>query len=154
MLDILEFKPVFDKVNNRVIRPVAKGFNKQGGCYIIKENNVIVYVGMSKSCVVKAMYRHFYKWTDNPYRVTYEKEVENKIYTAAIIVCSAEQAGKLEQGLVLALNPRDNKDRFERVLDELIEARGYSKEQIKQVNKNDIIINTDYDYDDEQGLPF
>lgn len=99
----------------------------RAGCYLIKENGVIVYVGMSKSCVVTAMYRHFYNWDDHQYRVSYFKKMSKNKYEAAIFYAMKEEAPKLEQSLIMLLNPRDNKEMYENIIPALLEKHGYVK---------------------------
>jgi hypothetical protein len=100
------------------------------GCYLIKEDGNIVYVGMSKSCVTAALYRHFYEWNDrNIERVTYFKKMKNHSYEVTIISTSVEEAPKLEQSLIMLLNPRDNKERYEQIIPSLIQKLGYTKSE-------------------------
>lgn len=114
---------------NRRARTLAF-FRRKPGCYIIKEDNAIVYVGMSASDVVEACYRHLYEWNEKyalrgKYRVTYEQQLRlgEKQYEIQIIPTDKQQAALLERSLILFLNPRDNKERYERVIAELIEDR-------------------------------
>ncbi len=94
------------------------------GCYLIKENGKIVYVGMSQSCVVEAMYRHFYHWNVTrqfQYRVTYFDRMSINKYTVQIIFTNKEESAKLEQSLILLLQPRDNRERYEEIIPSLIQ---------------------------------
>lgn len=93
---------------------------KDTGVYIIRENGVIVYIGMSQSCVTEALYRHFYPYNDthrNP-RTYYDVTSDNR-YTVYIIYSTAADAPKLERGLILGIKPRDNRERYQKYLDQL-----------------------------------
>jgi hypothetical protein len=95
------------------------GHTRAAGCYMIKENDKIVYIGMSQSCVVEALYRHFYEWNDkrgNDIRVTYYDRLLKKKYTAVIIITTKEQAPLFEQSLIVALQPRDNKEMYKELI--------------------------------------
>lgn len=121
------FQPAFNgRINSSRRVRTYKTFKKQPGCYLIKENGVIVYVGMSKHCVVKACYRHFYKWTSwRRQRVTYFDRLDEKEYTILIIPLPMEQVCQMEQSLIITMNPRDNKERYQGVIDEILTTKGY-----------------------------
>ena len=61
---------IFEQLHFTIPYRIIKGCNKttlrhfrlQKGVYFIKEGPEIVYVGMSQSCVYKALYRHFERW--------------------------------------------------------------------------------------------
>src|SRR4051794_12873528 len=81
---------------------------KKAGCYLIKENGIVVYVGMSQSCVTEALYRHFYEWNDrrgDHIRITYFNKMTLHKYEVVIIITNKDEAPKLEQSLILLLNP-------------------------------------------------
>lgn len=87
------------------------------GVYLIKENDVVVYIGRSKSNVKKTLYRHFQKWTDlrsdktRNYiaRVTYHSMNINN-YKVKVVLCNnISDTCALEEILIKALEPRDNK---------------------------------------------
>lgn len=77
------------------------------GAYIIKKNNKIKYIGYSGNDVIKTMYRHFYPWTDQQYRVTYSKN-DKDIKVRVIYTNKPEQAAKLEKALIAKYKPADN----------------------------------------------
>lgn len=85
---------------------------KRPGIYLIRDGNVLVYVGVSGSDVIKAMYRHFYSWEPDRWfytqrRVTYPTDSET--HTTAIISTETQsQAWELEKTLIRMLGPRDN----------------------------------------------
>lgn len=82
----------------------------KAGVYIIYKNGVPVYVGMSGYNVYKTMYRHFQSWKDNSQvRVTYSKL--NGI-TCRVILCTKEQASRLEKALILKYKPKDNPNKY------------------------------------------
>lgn len=110
--------------------------SKKAGVYMIKENDTIVYIGMSQSNVVEALYRHFYEWNDvRQYanRVTYFNKLHKHNYKVVIMVTTKEEAPKLEQSMIITLNPRDNRERYEEIVEMLLEQRGYVKKEEKQL---------------------
>lgn len=142
-----EFQPAFKGrlSHKRRVRTFAN-YGGESGVYLIKEDGIVVYVGMSRSCVVKACYRHFYKWTSwKQRRVVYRDTLDVKEYTVMIIPMYVTQAHDLEKALILTMNPRDNYDRYIEYLEKLKEGK------IKfDSNENKDIIN-EYEHDD---LPF
>ena len=90
------------------------------GCYIIKEDNIIVYVGYSGVSIYNALTRHFQSWEDNrQYRVTYKDRLADHNYEiAAIAVDNKQHAAQLEKELILHLQPRDNRKRYEEYIAE------------------------------------
>jgi hypothetical protein len=108
-----EFVPPFAAAKKRSL----SAYMRQAGIYLIKENDIIVYVGMSKSCVVKACYRHFERWNDSrgiP-RMTYKEFLETYSYSVLIIPVCAHQVEGFERALIVALKPRDNKNKLEQI---------------------------------------
>lgn len=91
------------------------------GVYIIKEKDIVVYIGRSKSDVKKTLYRHFQVWTDLRYdktknyiaRITYWNNNIND-YEIKIITCNPEDACTLEELLIKRIEPRDNKLKAEK----------------------------------------
>lgn len=86
---------------------------KKFGVYVIwfTEENVTepVYIGMSKSCLYKALYRHFEHWDDHR-RVTYSK---NLTFLVSYIVTETKgEAENLEKELIIKYNPRDNSIKY------------------------------------------
>ncbi len=81
----------------------------RSGCYIIKENAKIVYVGMSGSNLYKTLYRHFEHWSHKLQEVTtYKTRLTKHKYTVRVILCTPAQATRLERLLIIKHNPRDN----------------------------------------------
>lgn len=81
----------------------------RSGCYVIKENNKIVYVGMSGRNLYKTLYRHFEHWSHKLQEViTYKTRLTKHKYTVRVILCTPGQAARLERLLILKHNPRDN----------------------------------------------
>lgn len=123
------FTPPFTEQTTGRGRVRSIGGWKHAGIYLIKENGVIVYVGMSAYCVVKALYRHFYRWANDPTRktrfprVTYVNHLEDRNYEVCVMKCSKDDAPKIERGLIIAIKPRDNRERYEFYLDELVRSR-------------------------------
>jgi heterodisulfide reductase subunit A-like polyferredoxin len=110
--------------------------NKKAGVYMIKENENIVYIGMSQSCVVEALYRHFYEWNDvRQYanRVTYFNKLHKHNYQVVIMVTTKQEAAKLEQSMIITLNPRDNRERYEEIVEMILKQRGYVKKETQQL---------------------
>lgn len=78
------------------------------GVYVIIENGVPVYVGMSKTDLYKTMYRHFQQWNDRTQvRVTYNPN-NPAIKTRVVYTNTPNQAATLERALIIKLAPRDN----------------------------------------------
>lgn len=103
------------KYRRRTIRK-----RSEKGVYIIKENGIIVYVGMSQSCVTEALYRHFYRYNDTHRKPRTYYNIDNgNTYSVCILYSTADDAPKLERGLILGINPRDNRERFQSYLDAL-----------------------------------
>ena len=85
----------------------------KSGVYIIKENNVIVYVGYSGTNLYRTLYRHFETWNAKYEQVvTYKNKLNKNQYTVRIILCTPTQAGKLEKMLIINYQPRDNADKY------------------------------------------
>lgn len=110
--------------------------HKCAGVYFIKEDGVITYIGMSKSNVHKALYRHFQVWNDNrnrympkevfpPYeRTTYVDTRHTKKYEVSIINCNNPyHAAILEKIYIQKHQPRDNKEKYEIFKEERLSAR-------------------------------
>lgn len=91
---------------------------KKKGVYLIKENGVLVYIGMSGSCVKKALYRHFQIWNDRrweyyPSEHQYERVVyDRNEYKYEVAIIESEDAANLEKKLILKYNPRDNARKY------------------------------------------
>lgn len=86
---------------------------KHTGVYLIREKitKEIVYVGMSKSCLYKAMYRHFQSWNDNrQHRVTYNNRPG---YEVRLICIDKSKTVYYERRLIRYINPRDNTELYE-----------------------------------------
>ena len=124
---IQTFVKPFGKVLKRGKERLLKSHSKKSGVYIIKENGIIVYVGMSNHCVVKACYRHFYPWQDcyrgmgREYRTTYYDQLESNDYEVIIIVTNKDQSGELEKSLIISISPRDNREKYESYFSSLVE---------------------------------
>lgn len=141
-MNVLSFVPPFTegKIYNK---RNLKCYFKKAGVYIIKENGIVVYVGMSKSCVVEAMYRHFYRWKDwREERVTYYASLGLFQYECAILVFNSDTVEQVERALIFSMKPRDNKNLYEEYFVEKIENK------IEQENEQQT------DGDDERDLPF
>jgi excinuclease UvrABC nuclease subunit len=86
--------------------------------YFIKENNKIVYVGMSATNLYKTLYRHFQTWNDKraQYRsANYTRKTYDKTAKVRVIFCTALQADRLETYLIQKLKPRDNEHKYKDV---------------------------------------
>ena len=86
--------------------------NKQPGVYFIRENGVLVYLGISKYDLKMRCYRKFSKpdvWQGKP-RLNYEQLKEVHVYEVAhIVVRSQDMRVEMEAMLIRELKPRDNK---------------------------------------------
>lgn len=81
------------------------------GVYLIYKNDVLRYVGFSRSDVYKSLYRHFQKWNDRKQqRVVYENKTGIKV---RVIYCNTgANADRLEKALIIKLKPKDNIDKY------------------------------------------
>ena len=159
MNKVYEFQSVFNGRSKNGGRKISyPEIKQQAGVYIIKENDIVVYVGMSSSCAIKACYRHFYVWNDkrgNHYRTTYINQLETHTYTIMLMPMDKTQAGDFEKAMILALKPRDNRQTYQKVFDDLVEDEIIAR--LKLVDKkedfvpieNDLVVASDEDY-----LPF
>jgi excinuclease UvrABC nuclease subunit len=94
------------KPNGKTMFPET---TKKTGCYIIKENDKIVYIGMSKTNLYKTLYRHFQTWHHSQQEViTYVNKLKSNRYTVRVVYCTPLQAEKLERALIIKYKPRDN----------------------------------------------
>lgn len=101
-------------VNNKRVYSIKY---KGSGVYLIKEKDEIVYIGRSKKDLTNTLYRHFQKWTDLRTdkqsnfiaRITYYMmNISN--YKVKVVICNnVEDICALEELLIKALEPRDNK---------------------------------------------
>lgn len=116
----------------------------QSGVYLIKENNVLVYVGYAGECIYRTLYRHFQGWTDKnyrgdkvappSYRVSYRNLMDINTYTVRMIHCSKKQAARLEKVLILKYKPRDNYMKYEKYQIDAWDSRvGHKYESITQL---------------------
>lgn len=109
-----KFVPVFKSLEGDRSKFNLKGTQGKSGCYIIKENGKIVYVGYSGSNLYKTITRHFQDWNDRSQdRITYDVSKYRKKYTIRIVFASPTKAKQLEKDLILKYQPRDNKDKYE-----------------------------------------
>ncbi len=100
----------------------------KSGLYFIFENRVLVYIGMSRSNVESALYRHFQEWTDQRYyahypnkhicRITYKDKLKKNTYEVGIILLEAEEVMDYEKGFIIEHNPRDNRQKYENYTEE------------------------------------
>ena len=109
---------IFEQLHFTIPYRIIKGCNKttlrhfrlQKGVYFIKEGPEIVYVGMSQSCVYKALYRHFERWND--WRISRQVYLEqHHHYSVAIYPC--EDSLRMEREFIKWLTPRDNRELYE-----------------------------------------
>jgi hypothetical protein len=111
-------KPYFKRKGQTKARFRRSYFGNKPGVYIIRRGKKIVYVGHSQSNVYKTMYRHFQSWYDpTQHRVTYPKFSPE--ITCKIILCTANQAPRLESILVRRYKPEDNTEKLELIFQEL-----------------------------------
>lgn len=83
------------------------------GVYLIKEDNSLVYVGMSGKNLYKTLYRHFEAWNHRQQEVvTYHNKLKRHKYSVRVVSCTAKQAEALEKALVIKHRPRDNENKF------------------------------------------
>lgn len=86
---------------------------QRAGVYLIKENNRLVYVGMSAKNLYRTLYRHFEKWHhSNQEVVTYVSKLKRNNYTVRVVLCTPSQADRLERALIIKHQPRDNENKY------------------------------------------
>lgn len=98
-----------------------KAFFGQPGVYLIREDGVLVYVGMSKSNVYQTLYRHFERWNDGRgvARTIYPSaEADGNRFQVSIITTTEEYAPILERELIRKWLPRDNKQKYKSIINE------------------------------------
>jgi excinuclease UvrABC nuclease subunit len=97
-------------INNKTTKRFSY---KKPGIYLIRNKitKVITYIGMSKSNVYKALYRHFENWKDEHYRVVYLDWHNFEIW---VILCDySELAINTERRLIKRFKPADNREFYE-----------------------------------------
>ncbi len=90
-------------------KTVLKLPRHRSGVYLIKENDKLVYIGVSLKNLYKTVYRHFETWNHPTQDVTVYNTSGKKKYKFKAVFCSAIQAHTLEKVLINKLKPRDNK---------------------------------------------
>ncbi len=106
-MKVFRFRPPYTK-EGRTTHPETAN---RSGCYLIKENGKLVYVGFSAKNLYKTMYRHFESWNHRQQEVISYKG-NRKDYTVRVVLCTALQAAKLEKGLIMKYKPRDNAQKY------------------------------------------
>lgn len=108
-MKVFKFWPPY-QANGRTTFPQAQ---QKSGVYIIKEDNKIVYVGYSATNLYRTMYRHFQRWNHSGQNVTtYINKMSRHAYTCRVVLCTPAQAARLEKGLILKHQPRDNREKY------------------------------------------
>ena len=110
-------RKVKSKANSFEWKPFygRKNFSASG-VYLIRERGVfrrpVIYVGSSETNLYRTLYRHFQTWNDRRQeRYTYS---QNK-YEVKVVLCPPKMALRLEARYIKALQPRDNKDKLEKL---------------------------------------
>ncbi len=90
-----------------------KGIAKKTGLYIIKEDDMIVYIGRTSHCLQKVLYRHFQAWNPDRQsvhrRVTYfDRKNIFQYQVATIVMDDINKISDAERLLILKYLPRDN----------------------------------------------
>lgn len=119
-LETLSFLPAYSGETKRGKVYGLSGIRKKAGVYFIKENGILVYVGMSRSNLQEALYRHFQDWSRSwkQRRVFYKNHSDNT-YEVACITTEKDIAHSLEKCYILEYNPRDNFMRYEEYKNEV-----------------------------------
>jgi hypothetical protein len=121
-LRITKWFPPYTGEKDKRGRKIATMTQTGRGCYLIKKDGKIVYVGKSDKSLKKTIYRHFQQWTDlrsaygrraEPYdRVTYKYDPGH--YLIKVIYSnSSKENDLLEQVLIKKLKPKDNSLKLE-----------------------------------------
>ncbi len=113
-IESLTFLPAYLPTKNKRGKTYGlSGIRKKTGVYFIKENGILVYVGMSRSNLQEALYRHFQDWQ----RSWAQKRVNyldfSNVYEVACITTEKDDAHPLEKCYILEFNPRDNNKRYD-----------------------------------------
>lgn len=79
------------------------------GVYFIRDivTKEILYIGMSKYSVYKALYRHFNRWVDVPCRTVFNK------YMVEVRVILCNNAHEYEKMLIRYFKPECNREMYE-----------------------------------------
>lgn len=110
-------------------------YKGKSGCYIIKENNVVVYVGYSGVNLYKTILRHFQKWSSKYQEVvTYVNDYSRNDYKIRVITCTPKQAERLEKALINKYSPRDNSNNNEAAD---FTADSYTKDILQKVEETE-----------------
>lgn len=89
----------------------------RSGVYLIKEDNRLVYVGFSGKNLYRTLYRHFEAWNHKGQQViSYKTRLNRHKYTVRVILCTPQQAARLERALVIKHQPRDNENKYKTYL--------------------------------------
>ena len=107
----LKFKPAY--ISERQCGIKWDKTVKRKGVYFIKENGRLVYIGMSQSCIYKALYRHFQRWNTYQKVVTYKDLLSINEYEVAVFMTDEHDIPSLEKDLIIINNPRDNSLKYE-----------------------------------------
>lgn len=119
MIQVFEYvEPFITTSGKKNRRRTLREYTGRPGVYFIRgaETGELLYVGMSQSRVVEALYRHFYIWSDHRgshYRTVYRALREGQAWKVAIFPTTKEQAPLVERAFIISLNPRDNRERYE-----------------------------------------
>ena len=82
------------------------------GVYLIRDKitHQLLYIGFSGSNLYKTMYRHFQSWNDRQQiRITYDRD---RVQVRVVYCRSASVASKLEKGLIIKYEPKDNPQKY------------------------------------------
>lgn len=89
-------------------RTTLRHLHKKSGVYLIRNKTTkeLLYVGMSKSSIYSALYRHFQDWSmSKQYRVWYMNRCD---FEVRCIVVNRSRVGYVEKRLIAYFNPKDN----------------------------------------------
>jgi len=84
----------------------------KSGVYLIYPagSQKAVYIGMSQTNLYKTILRHFQSWEDSKQiRTTYPKQG----YSVRIVICTPQQAERLERALIVKHKPSDNPNKYD-----------------------------------------
>ena len=111
----LTFLPAFAGYRGKLRVYGLSGISKKAGVYFIKENGILVYVGMSTTNLQERLYRHFQHWKRKygQHQFIYYSDLENNTYEVACITTEKDEAHPMEKAYILELSPRDNKMKYE-----------------------------------------
>lgn len=144
----LSFVPAYLSKSKCGIRG-TKEVRRKTGVYFIKEDGELIYIGMSKSCVYNALYRHFQHWVAHDRtrhkhkRLTYKHWLKKHKYEVAIVYLEKEIVDHVERFNIGTYRPRDNKWKYDNYT---TSTTNFTEDFNKELTENNIHFKENDDY--------